>query len=139
MLSGRISKSVPVRQPADTELRCENPQLAYHLTPPCNMYCVVACAFKFYFNLTINHFAIICKRILNRFFNKKNRWFSLRNQIALIILYNLSHTLVYLFGQFLKTRLLSQNILQCNNSPLIQNLYRSQKCPQWQIGVTEYF
>ena len=26
--------------PKDTELRCENPQLAYHRTPPCNMYCV---------------------------------------------------------------------------------------------------
>ena len=26
--------------PKDTELRCENPQLAYHQTPPCNMYCV---------------------------------------------------------------------------------------------------
>ncbi len=27
--------------PKDTELRCENQQLAYHRTPPCNMYCVV--------------------------------------------------------------------------------------------------
>ena len=26
--------------PKDTELRCENPQLAHHQTPPCNMYCV---------------------------------------------------------------------------------------------------
>jgi hypothetical protein len=38
MLSGRISESVPVRQLPDTELRNENPQLAYHRTPPCNMY-----------------------------------------------------------------------------------------------------
>ena len=26
--------------PNDTELRNENPQLAYHRTPPCSMYCV---------------------------------------------------------------------------------------------------
>ena len=38
-LSGRISKSLPVRSggrscPKDTELRNENPQLAYHRTRP---------------------------------------------------------------------------------------------------------
>ncbi len=42
MLSLRISESVPVRQLADTELRNEprslGAQLAYHQTPPCNMY-----------------------------------------------------------------------------------------------------
>jgi len=26
--------------PKDVELRNENPQLAYHQAPPCNMYCV---------------------------------------------------------------------------------------------------
>ena len=51
MLSGRISESVPVRE--DTELRNEprsfGAQLAYHQTPPCNMYCVT----NSYFTLII--------------------------------------------------------------------------------------
>ncbi len=47
MLSGPISESLPVRSggrfcPKDKELRCENLQLAYHQTPPCNMYRVCA-------------------------------------------------------------------------------------------------
>jgi hypothetical protein len=35
-----VQAGVPVSQPKDKELRCENPQLAYHRTPTCNMYCV---------------------------------------------------------------------------------------------------
>ncbi len=62
VLSFRISESlpVPVRMvhpggrsgarscPKDTELRNENPQLAYHQTPPCNMYIVNNWLFSFF-------------------------------------------------------------------------------------------
>ncbi len=34
MLSGRISESVPVRQLADTELGCENPQMTHRQPRP---------------------------------------------------------------------------------------------------------
>ena len=33
--------------PKDMELRCENPQLAYHRTQPCNMYFVMVMLFFF--------------------------------------------------------------------------------------------
>ncbi len=37
--------------PKDTELRNENPQLAYHRTPPCNMYFVGHSIFYSFFSI----------------------------------------------------------------------------------------